>query len=169
MKSLYLLRHAKSSWDDLALKDFDRPLNARGRTAAPLMAAHMRKAGYRPHLVLCSTARRAQETWDLAAPTLGGEPEVKHLKSLYLAPPSLLLASLRRLHDDYDSVLLIGHNPGMEALASQLCGGGKKAALQQLSAKFPTAALAVITFEGPWETLAEGAGYLRELAVPSKL
>jgi phosphohistidine phosphatase len=169
MKTLYMLRHAKSSWSDPSLGDFDRPLNERGRKAAPLMAAHMRKSGYHPDLVLCSTARRALETWDLTAPTLGGEPEVKRLKSLYLAPPSVLLASLRRIPEDYESALLIGHNPGMETLAEQLCGDGKKAALEQLSLKFPTAALAVITVEGSWESLKPGAGFLRELAVPKTL
>ena len=169
MKTLYLLRHAKSSWGDPALEDFDRPLNERGRKAAPLMAAHMRKAGHRPDVVLCSAARRAEETWKLVAPTLGGDPEVRFLKSLYLAPPSLLLSSIARLPDNYDSALLVGHNPGLEHLAQQLSGDGKPAALSQLSEKFPTAALAVITHEGSWDSLKRGKGFLQELAIPKKL
>lgn len=169
MKSLYLLRHAKSSWSDPALSDFERPLNQRGRKAAPLMAAFMRQQGLKPEVVLCSTARRAEETWRLVAPTLGGEPEVRPLKSLYLAPPSVLLASLRRLPPVYERALLVGHNPGMEQLASQLCGDGKKAALAQLASKYPTAALAVITFDGEWGDLGAGKGYLAEMAIPADL
>jgi phosphohistidine phosphatase len=169
MKSLYLLRHAKSSWSDAKLSDFDRPLNKRGKKAAPLMAAFMRQQGLRPEVTLCSTARRAEETWRLVAPTLGGEPKVRFLKSLYLAPPSVLLASLRRLPEIYERAMIVGHNPGLEHLAQQLCGGGKKAALAQLAEKFPTAALAVITFEDEWGELEAGKGYLEEMAIPADL
>ncbi len=169
MKTLYLLRHAKSSWDASALGDFDRPLNARGQRAAPLMAAYMRREGHLPQVVLCSTAKRAEETWRLIAPTLAGDPEVRFLKSLYLAPPSVLLASLRRLPEDIERAMIVAHNPGLESLAAQLCGDGKKAALQQLALKYPTAALAVIQVDAPWAALAPGRGFLKELTIPKKL
>lgn len=169
MKTLYLLRHAKSSWDDPSQEDFDRPLNARGQRAAPLMAAYMRREGHLAQVVLCSTAKRAEETWRLIAPTLDGDPEVRFLKSLYLAPPSVLLASLRRLPEDIERAMIIAHNPGLEHLAAQLCGDGKKAALEQLAFKYPTAALAVICFDGGWGGLAPGQGFLKELTIPKKL
>ena len=143
MKHLILLRHAKSDWSDPALPDFDRPLNKRGRKAAPAMGSLLRQRGWLPDLVLCSTARRAQQTWDLASEKLGKEVPVKSLKSLYLAPPSRLLASLEPLPDDVDRVILVAHNPGLHNLAVKLAGpGSDHAAAGDLTIKYPTGALA---------------------------
>ncbi len=171
MKSLFLLRHAKSSWDDPSLADFDRPLAARGRGAAPRMAAYMRKKGLVPDLVLCSAARRARETWELMAPVLGADAPVRTRGTLYGAEPGRLLAALRRAPRGTSSVLLIGHNPEIEDLAHRLCGPGSKGkALARLRAKYPTAALAVISFEGErWSTIGEGRGVLKRFVRPRDL
>ena len=171
MKTVYLLRHAKSSWEDPALEDFDRPLAPRGRKAAPRMAAFMREKGLIPEIVLCSAARRALETWEQVAPGLDAEIPVKVLSGLYHAAPSGLLAALRRAPADAASALLVGHNPAIEGLALLLCGPrSKPKALDRLRAKFPTGALAVIDVEADtWSALAEGSGRLTQFVCPRDL
>lgn len=155
MKRIYLLRHAKSSWDDPALGDFDRPLNARGRKAAPRIGKLIRKRGWTPDLVLCSTAARAIETWELVAAELKAAPRVKPLKTLYLATASQMLRAIQRTPAEIADLLLVAHNPGTETLAAQLAGpASKKKPLGRLRKKFPTAALAVFEFDGAdWATL----------------
>src|SRR5215831_15132963 len=97
MLTLSLLRHAKSSWDDPALEDFDRPLAKRGQTAAPRMGAYMQANGLMPDLVLCSPAVRARQTLDLLLSCLGGGPTVVYEQAFYLAAPSVLLARIRKI------------------------------------------------------------------------
>ena len=171
MKTLLLLRHAKSSWDDPSLADFDRPLAARGQKAAPVMADYLKRKGLRPDFVLLSPAARARETWALVARELGEPIEVKELRSLYLGVPSRLLDAVRRAPNRAARVMLIGHNPGMEHLAMVLAGpASKPKALAKLHTKFPTAALAEIEFEAEsWKDLARGSGRLKRLVWPKDL
>ncbi len=171
MRTLLLLRHAKSSWDDPTLGDFDRPLAPRGQKAALLMACYLRKKGLRPDLVLCSPALRARQTWSLVARRLGDKIEVKDMRGLYLAPPSRLLDFIRRAPNAATCVMLVGHNPGMEHLAMALAGPeSKPKALAQLHGKFPTAALAEIEFEvAAWSDVARGAGRLKRFIRPKDL
>ena len=173
VRTLYLLRHAKSSWDDPELDDHDRPLSARGRRAAALMGAHLREEGVRPDLVLCSSARRARETYERVAAGLGGEegpPPVRFERGLYLAASDRLLEHLRAVPDEARAVLLIGHNDGLPQLALHLAGAAEGEARKSLAAKFPTAALAVLTFDLPsWRDLAEGSGRLTAVVVPKQL
>lgn len=171
MKTLLLLRHAKSSWDDPRLEDIDRPLAPRGIRAAPLIAAYLVSKRLRPDFVLSSPAARAHQTWSLVAPSLGGEITVKELRGLYLAAPSRLLEAVRRAPDGAACVMLIGHNPGMEHLAVALSGPrSKPKALAKLKRKFPTAALAVIEFEAAaWAGVARGDGRLRRMVWPKDL
>ena len=170
MRRLYLLRHAKSSWDDPAVDDFDRPLNGRGLVAARLMAAHLRSAGVRPATVLCSAARRTRQTLEYLEPLLEGVP-VAIEPELYELDRSGLLARLRRLDDHLASVLLIGHNPGLERLAETLAAGhGDGQALARLAAKFPTGALAVLDGEIPrWAELDHGTCRLAAFVRPRDL
>lgn len=171
MKTLLLLRHAKSSWDDPGLEDFDRPLAPRGEQAAPVMAGYLERKGLRPDLVLCSPAARARQTWALVAERLGNGIPVKELQGLYLGAPSRLLDAVRRAPDKVGCVLLVGHNPGMEHLAMALAGpGSKPKALAKLHAKFPTAALAEITFDAAsWRDVGHGGGRLKRLVWPKDL
>jgi phosphohistidine phosphatase len=142
MKHLYLLRHAKSSWKDPELADHDRPLAGRGRRAAKAMAKHIRAEEIAPELVLCSTARRARDTLERIEPALGRR-SVKVERELYGASVRELLWRIRRVPSSVESVLLIGHNPGMQDLAAALTG---------FDGKFPTAALATIALPA-WDEL----------------
>ena len=170
MKRLSLLRHAKSDRSDPAAEDFDRGLNSRGHQAAPAMGRYLRRQKLLPDIVLCSAARRARETWELAAATLKGEIPVEYSERLYLAAPSQILRLLHQLPETAGAALLVGHNPGFHALALQLVGSGDGAVRAQLQAKFPTAALAVIDFDAErWSDLASGKGELMRFVVPRDL
>jgi phosphohistidine phosphatase len=167
MPELLLLRHAKSDWKDRSLGDFDRPLASRGRRAAPLMGDWLAERHLAPDLVLCSTARRAAETLELLLTALASAPETSYLKTLYLAPPSRLLAVLRRQRPDHGRILLVAHNPGLQSLALALAGqeGGSGASARQLAEKFPTAALARFEVEA-WPTLGQVPARLLDFVRP---
>ena len=123
MKRLYLLRHAKSAWDDPALRDRDRPLAPRGRKAAKQVARWARKHDVRPQLVVCSSAVRAQETLQRVLPGLG-EPTVWVEVTLYAAAAETLLARVRALPEEVDEAMLVGHNPGLMELLLLLAAPG---------------------------------------------
>lgn len=161
MRELLLLRHAKSSRDDPAADDHDRDLARRGERAAPQVGRLLRAEKLVPDLALCSTATRARRTWDLAAAELGREIPVRHLRALYLAPPSRLLETVRRQQADLGRLLLVGHNPGLHGLAMALARDGEPSLLAALRAEFPTAALARIGFDtAGWADLGAGTGRL---------
>jgi len=169
-RRIYLLRHAKSAWDDAAKDDHDRDLAPRGRQAAERMAAYCRAEGIAPALVLCSTARRTRETLARLVPHLSGAARIEFEEGLYLAAAEELLRRLRRVEDSLRSVMLIGHNPGMHELVLQLVGGGDAAALQRLRGKFPTGALAEIAFAAErWRDIDTDRGRLLRFVVPREL
>lgn len=160
-KRLLLLRHAKSSWDDPALADHDRPLADRGRKAAQKIGARLRRDQTPVSLVLCSSARRARETVELVAPP--GEIEVDD--RLYGASAGELLGRLHEVPDDVGAVMLVGHNPALHDLAVDLLGGDG----DQVVGKFPTGALATLTFTGSWQALAAGHSQLVAFLKPREL
>ncbi len=162
MKTVILLRHAKSSWADGDLEDHERPLNKRGRSAAPKMGRQLLEAELTPDLVIPSTALRARQTADLVAEASGYEGDVAPVEDLYLAAPSVYLEELARLPEAVQLPLLVGHNPGIGELVGWLTG-------QEVS--MPTAALAVIDLEGDsWaEAAARHAGSLRDYWIPREL
>jgi phosphohistidine phosphatase len=154
MKRLLLLRHAKSSRDNARLQDFDRPLAKRGREAAPEIGRHMRKAGWLPDLVLCSTAKRTQETAELVMAELGGHAKVHFVDALYVAAPEQMLKEIHGVDNKIGTLLVVAHNPGTAQLANHLAASGDKKALQHLRAKYPTAALAVFEIDADsWSKL----------------
>lgn len=167
MKQLFLLRHAKSSWDDPELIDHDRPLAPRGRRAVRLITEHLGREGVAPALVLCSSARRARETLEGIAPALGETIPVQIERELYAASDGRLLERLRAIDDRVESVMLIGHNPGVEQLALSLAGGGQN--LAALSRKYPTGALATFEFSGRWGDLRPGSAELTDFMTPKQL
>lgn len=171
MRTLSLLRHAKSSWDDERLADFDRPLAARGQKAAPLMGRHMRAIGLAPDLVLCSTARRTRETAALALPMLSpASPPVIFDEAIYEADWTILLARLQRVPGDIGHALVIGHNPGLQELALALAGHDLPAEHSELAEKLPTAALVVIELEiEKWERIRAGCGRIAHFMTPRRL
>ena len=170
MKTLYLLRHAKSRWDDPTADDHDRRLAPRGERSARQIAVHMVDTGRCPDLVLCSSARRARETLDALRGALGPDTDILVEDALYGAAAGELLERLRRIAPRVGSVMLIGHNPGLEDLADVLAADGDEHALAQLRTKFPTGAMAVLKIPaGPWSELAFDHAHLDDLVLPRDL
>jgi phosphohistidine phosphatase len=167
MKQLFLLRHAKSSWSDPELVDHDRPLAPRGRRALKLIAEHLGREGVTPALVLCSSARRTRETLERIAPALGEGIPVQIERELYAASEQRLLERLRAVEDDVESLMLIGHNPGVEQLALSLAGSGQN--LAGIRRKYPTGALATLEFSGRWGDLQPGRAELTDFVTPKQL
>jgi len=155
MKKLLLLRHAKSSWNDPDLSDFDRPLNERGLHAAQFMGSIIVKEGLEPELIISSPAERARTTAELVVQ--GGDlvADINFEDRIYEASPHALLQIASALDDDLETVLLVGHNPGIEDFVKLLTG---------VYEPMPTAALAVIELEiDYWEDIAAGSGKLLEV------
>ena len=170
MKTLYLLRHAKSSWDDPSLADHDRPLSGRGRHAAPRMGAFLREGGHAPDLVLCSTSERTRQTLAAVLEELDAEPAIDWDGDLYLAGPREMLDQLRAVPDTVESVLMVGHNPGTAMLADTLCARGAPNDLNLLRARFHTAGLAIIDLEvDRWEETQRDCGRLLSFTRPRDL
>lgn len=170
MKTLILMRHAKSAWDDPHQKDIDRPLSARGRKAAARMGEWLAAEGYRPDVVLCSAARRTRETLELVRPHLPERAVAEFARGLYLAGPRDMLNEIGKVPTTAESVMLLGHNPGIGSLAGLLAGSGDEGALADMHGKFPTAAIAVVGFNvARWGDLEPGSGVLRAFVRPRDL
>ncbi len=164
---LWLLRHAKSSWEDPGLPDIERPLAARGVRAAERIARYLDAEGIRPQLVLCSPAARAQGTLEIVRPSLG-TPEVSVEPELYTFDPEPLVERIRLVADDVASAMLVGHNPAMQALAVWLARSGDR--LTELAAKYPTAALAELKLDAEtWGATAAGSAVLTRFVLPREL
>ncbi|UKY48534.1 SixA phosphatase family protein [Streptomyces inhibens] len=163
-RQLILLRHAKSAWPEA--DDHDRPLAPRGRRDAPAAGRWLRDADYLPNLVVCSTASRARQTWALAAGYLGCAPQVINDPRIYDGDVPALLVVVRETPEPVRTLLLVGHNPGLQELTLRLAGEAAGDALRRAQEKFPTSAIAVLTWQGPWSQLVPGAARLAEFAVP---
>lgn len=167
MKTLALLRHAKSGWDDPALADFDRPLSAGGREAARAMGRAMRELGLGHDLILASPAARVTETLDGLAQSWGPLDPVYDAR-VYLASPATLLALVRAAGDAHERLLLVGHNPGMERLALLLSRSGPLR--DEVARKYPTGALAEVALPvAHWRDVAESQGTLTRFLRPRDL
>jgi phosphohistidine phosphatase len=169
MRTLVLLRHLKSAWDDPGLPDHDRPLAPRGHRAGERIRRHIEDSGISPDLVLCSSAVRAVQTWEAVR---GGLPEDLELEiegGLYAASSESLLSRLNDLPDAVTTAMLVAHNPGIGDLAAGLAGSAKGDALERMAEKYPTGGLATLTFGGPWAELAWGDAKLVEYVVPRQL
>ena len=168
MRRVYLLRHAKSSWKDRSLADRDRPLSRRGMRAATAVAGFLEAEGIRPDLVLCSPARRTRETLERVEAAFGVRVETRLEERLYGASEAELLARLGALPEGVDSVMVIGHNPGLEQLALALAFEG--AGLARMREKYPTAALATIDLPADnWSAIERGSGELVTYVRPRDL
>jgi phosphohistidine phosphatase len=161
MKTLMLLRHAKSSWKDSTVADHDRPLNRRGMRAADLVRGFLQRKKLRPKFVLSSSAARTRQTVEIVFESLSPAPEVRYDAALYLASAAKLLDVISRLADDQDQVVLVGHNPGMEDLLFRLT---------HVDQHFPTATLASIALAvEKWSEVEDNKGELRWLVTPKQL
>ena len=166
---LILLRHAKSAWpDDVA--DHERPLAPRGRRDAPAAGRWLRKSDYVPDRVLCSTARRARETWQLVEEELGAYPQTAFEERVYGASSADLLALARQTSADVRTLLIVGHDPAVQELTLELggeqTGDAGAEALGRVRAKYPTAAIAVLSFSDGWAELGPGQARLADFVVP---
>ncbi|MEZ5427113.1 MAG: histidine phosphatase family protein [Pyrinomonadaceae bacterium] len=161
MKTLYLLRHAKSSWDNPNFSDFQRPLNERGEKAAPLMGKTMRDSEFLPQTIISSPAERAKQTAFLVKKAADLDAEIRFDQRIYGAATSEILEIASELDDGFASALLVGHNPTFENAVRVLTGRFET---------MPTASLAVIDLEiSDWSEIAPGSGRLREFLRPKQL
>ena len=158
MKTLYVLRHAKSSWENAELADFDRPLNERGETAAPFMGKVMRSHEFVPALILSSPAVRARETARLVKEAAGFDADIKYDEQIYEASPQTLRQVVSAIDERFESAMIVGHNPGMEGFVRLLT--------EKLE-PMATAALAVIDLNiSRWEQISGSTGELRQVIRP---
>ena len=172
MKRLFLLRHAKAVPAESGIEDFDRTLMLSGMQDAGAMARYLRKGGFHVELILCSAAARTAQTGELVVQEL--ECEIEYRDGLYLAEPSKLLAAVRGAPAGVSALMLVGHNPGLEALAALLAREPvrrkERARHEALEEKFPTCALAILDFDaGRWRDVAPGTGKLVDFVRPKDL
>jgi phosphohistidine phosphatase len=162
MKTLLILRHAKSSWANASLSDHDRPLKKRGKRDAPRMGRLLWEEDLVPDLIICSSARRALDTAEAAAASSGYDADIEVTRDFYHADPETYIGRLRSLPKEVDRVLIVGHNPGMEELLEQLTG---------VRERMPTAALAQVSLsvDGWGDIGLETGGSLVYLWLPRNL
>ena len=163
-RRLILLRHAKSDWPDVP--DQDRPLAKRGKRDAPVIGRWLHDHGYLPDAVICSAARRTQQTWELVARELGGSPSVTFEPRAYAASALTLLNLVRELPAASRTAMLVGHNPGVAELATSLA---RPPDHDDAPIRFPTAAVAVLDFPGAWADLAPGGARHFDHTTPADL
>ena len=161
MKTLFILRHAKSDWDNRELTDFERPLNERGLKSAPLIGRVMKENQFLPYSIVSSPAIRARQTAELVKESAGIESEILFDVRIYEASPARLLEVVADQTDNADSMLLVGHNPGLEGLIRALTGEIEP---------MPTAALAVVDLQiEQWSDINSAPGSLRLLIRPKEI
>jgi phosphohistidine phosphatase len=169
MKTIFLVRHAKSSWKDKSIADIDRPLAKRGRRAARSLGQYLAQQQMQPAQILCSPAQRTRETLARMEKQFDAAVPVRYEKAIYLAEAPALLRRLRRLNDSLPSVMLIGHNPGLENLVRLLIGSTAEAA-NRLPEKFATGSLAVLAAAtDEWRGLDTGGAELIAFVRPKDL
>ncbi|WP_314618545.1 SixA phosphatase family protein [Streptomyces stackebrandtii] len=164
-RRIVLLRHAKADWSDES--DHERPLAERGRKDAPVAGRRLAGTGIGFDLTLCSTAVRTRETWKLAVHELSQRPRTVYEDRLYEASLGELIALLNEVSDEVSDLLVIGHNPGMHALADALAGESDGDLLPRMNRSgFPTSAYAVLAFNGSWKSVEHGVGRLVDFWTP---
>jgi phosphohistidine phosphatase len=163
-RRLILTRHAKSDWDNPALADHDRPLNGRGRRAAAELGQWLASRDYVPDEVLCSDAARTRETWAVAASGLSGAAGPAFLPGLYNAGPEVMLETLKKAKGQ--TVMMIGHNPGIAALAAMLPA---QPPVDPDFSRYPTTATLVVDFEiASWAAIEPGRGSVLDFFLPDE-
>ena len=165
-KRLSILRHAKSDWEEAGLKDFDRPLNDRGRAAANSMRKAIEKRGWLFDVILSSPSARTRETLN----RLGLADRAQWRDEIYLATRGMLFSLIRALPDEAGSALIVGHNPGLQEIVLDIARPDSRGLRRQVGDKFPTAALAVLDLDiDEWSGVAAGCGTIAELLLPREL
>jgi phosphohistidine phosphatase len=174
VKRLLLLRHAKAVPGGPAIEDHERELLARGREDVPRLGRYIAREGYTPDLIIASTARRTVETVELVGDAFAGTQRIDYLEALYLAEPDAILSLIRLTPDTTASLMVVGHNPGLERVATLLAREPVKRRerdrFDAIEEKFPTAALAVLDFAVTrWRDVAPGEGALKDFVRPRDL
>jgi phosphohistidine phosphatase len=170
MKSLHLLRHAKSSWDDPVERDFDRPLNGRGHRAARRMGEWLKESGLAFDLVLASPALRIRQTIEGVEAGLGARLQAQFDKRIYMASAASLFDLVRETPDSVQALLLVGHNPGLEDLLLLATEGETSALRAEAERKYPTATFSTLTLPvASWTAVAEGGANLTRFVRPRDL
>lgn len=170
MKKLYLLRHAKSSWEAADLADHDRPLGPRGERGALVVGRYILQRGFIPDLIICSTARRARETRDLAVGQWPAVPQTRYDHEIYLNGRRAILKRLSRVDRPVGSVLIVGHSPDLQDLTLALAAGGDVPLRRKAQEHFPTGTLAVFHLPiDAWSDILRSEGTLVELVTPKSL
>ena len=172
-RQLIVLRHAKSAWPD-GVPDHDRPLAGRGRRDAPAAGRWLAESGHVPDRVLCSTAQRARETWQLAEAELGAHPQTVYEDRVYGASAAELLDLAHQMPEGVRTLMLVGHDPAMRELTLELASPTQPddagaEALERVAFKFPTAAIAVLAFADKWSALGPGYAELASFVTPGDL
>lgn len=170
MLTLLLLRHAKSSWAERGITDFDRPLNERGLAAAPLIGRYLTASGLTPQVAVSSPALRARTTANLVLAECPGAPALELHDGLYDGGPEAMFNIAAQIQTATSPILMVGHNPTIHALALALAPDGNAEAFRKLAIKYPTGGLAVIDFDmAEWRGIEAGAGRLRDFISPREL
>ncbi|MDX3582032.1 histidine phosphatase family protein [Streptomyces europaeiscabiei] len=165
LRRLVVLRHAKSAWP-VGVPDHERPLAPRGHRDAPAAGWALAETDSLPDLAVCSTAVRARRTWELASAQWGTPPPVRYDARVYAADVPELLDVVRATPDHVRTLLLVGHNPGLEELVLDLAGDALDDTLDDLRTKFPTSAIAFLSWHGAtWAALAPGTALLTDMIV----
>jgi phosphohistidine phosphatase len=174
VKRLLLLRHAKTVPAGPGSDDHERELMPRGRDDTPKMGRYIEKCGYTPDLIVASTSRRTVETVELVTEVFPGTQRIDYMEALYLAEPDVILSIIRLSSDKLKSLMVVGHNPGLEQIATVLAREPvkrkEKDRFDLIEEKFPTAALAVLDFDvARWRDIAPGQGALKDFVRPRDL
>jgi len=170
MKTLILMRHAKSDWSGPDVQDHDRPLNARGKKAAAHMASYFMDNGLLPDMALCSTAKRARQTLDALLEAAGDDLPVHYRRALYFTSPDVILDEIRDTPASVNNLMLVGHNPDTQAMALHLASDAHDPGVVAMARKFPTGAAAIFRFDvNHWQDIVWGAGSLLAFLRPKAL
>ena len=170
MLRLMLLRHAKSNWSSSGMQDTARPLTERGEATARLMGGYMARHSLIPERLLCSPARRTRETWAEISAQWPADTDVVFDERLYAATAQIVFSVIRAQNDAVRTLLVVGHNPGLQETAELLIAAGDVELRERLREKFPTAALAVIDFAtDKWERLHDRSGRLYRYVTPRSI
>lgn len=170
MKTIFLLRHAKSSWNDPKLDDFDRPLSSRGIKSCNKIGKFLNKKKLIPEIVYCSNAIRAKQTWELTNRIVKKKENIFYSNTLYMANLNSFITIVHKTIDNFNSLMLVSHNPGIENFALELIKNKKNKFYDKISMKYPTAALAIISFdEKKWSNIKIGTGKIIDFIKPRDL
>ena len=170
MKTIFLLRHAKSSWNKPELDDFERPLAPRGIKSAEKIGKYLKKEKLLPDIIYCSKAVRAKETWELVNRIVKKKNNINYKNKLYMANFSDFLNIIKETKDNFKSLMLISHNPGIENFALEIIKNKESEKYKNIDYKYPTGALSIIKFNiKKWNEVTSSTGEIYEFIKPKEL